>query len=398
MRLKTDSTAFVLLLAFLTSIGPLSTDIFLPSLPSIRAVFGTSAAGAQATLTGYFIGFALAQAIYGPISDRIGRRTVLLVGLVAYTFAAAVCIFARSIEVLVIARIVQAVAAAAPMILARTIVRDLYAGVRAGQLLSVMASIMGIMPIVAPVVGGFLEVRYGWRSTFVVMTASGVLAFAMVALVLPETLREPRAERLSVGSILASYAVVARSAAFRAYAALVCLSYAGLITYIGVSSFIMQGRYRLSPAGFGLTFATSALAFVAGTFLGRFLAGRLGLDRTIGVGTGFLAVGGVLLPVGVAFGPGNAAEFVLPMTIYMIGIGVVVPQALAAALTPFPERAGAASSLIGLLHMSVGAFFLILAGVVFGEDTMANATVLGGSGVAALVVYLATGKARNVGV
>ncbi|MEJ0011515.1 MAG: multidrug effflux MFS transporter [Bauldia sp.] len=394
MRLKPDTPAFVLLLAFLTMIGPLSTDIFLPSMPSMALIFNTTPAGIQATLTSYFIGFALAQLLYGPISDSIGRRPVLLGGLGAYTVASFICVVAPSIDALIAARFLQSVAAAAPVILGRTIVRDIHSGVRAGHLLAVMASIMGVVPILAPAIGGFLETHFGWQSSFWVMTAIGVAGTAVVAFALPETIRERRAERLSLSSILGSYAIVARSSVFRAYAAFVCCAYAGLILYVGVSSFIVQGRYGLSPVGYGLIFALGAAAFVLGTYLGRVVSRRSTLHRAVGAGATFLAVGGALLPLGVGLGPGNIAEFIVPVAIFMTGIGIIIPQALAAALTPFPERAGAASSLIGFLHMGTAAIVLMLAGTVFGADPLANACLLGVSGIGAALIYVATRKAR----
>jgi DHA1 family bicyclomycin/chloramphenicol resistance-like MFS transporter len=395
MRLSTDKPAFVLLLAFLTMIGPISTDIFLPSLPSMAVTFHTTPAGVQTTLTSYFIGFAIAQLVHGPVSDRVGRRPVLLAGLALYTVATFLCVIAPSIEALAAARFVQAVSAAAPIILARTIVRDLHAGVRAGQLLSVMASIMGVVPIIAPVVGGFLEARFGWQSSFWVMTSIGVIAFATVAFALPETIREPRAERLSFASVFRSYAAVAASPLFRVYAALVCFAYSGLIIYVGASSFIVQRHYGLSPVNYGLTFSFCAFFFVAGTVLGRRVASRGTLDKAIGVGAAFLAVGGALLPLAIAFGPGNVAEFILPMGIYMTGIGIVIPQSLAAAITPFPERAGAASSLLGFCHMGAATLVLWAAGTVFSDNALGNVLVLGACGLLAGLVYIASGRVRH---
>jgi DHA1 family bicyclomycin/chloramphenicol resistance-like MFS transporter len=281
------------------------------------------------------------------------------------------------------------------MILARTIVRDMHAGVRAGHLLAVMASIMGVVPILAPAIGGFLEAHFGWQSSFWVMTVVGVGSTALVIAALPETLGDLRADTLSVSSILRSYAIVASSPVFRAYAAFVCCGYAGLILYVGASSFIVQGRYGLSPIAYGFTFAMGAAAFIVGTYLGRVVARRTALNYAIGVGAAFLAAGGALLPLGIAFGPGNVAEFVIPVAIFMVGIGIVMPQSLAAALTPFPERAGAASSLLGFLQMSIAAIVLALTGVVLGDDALANACVLGVSGVGAGLIYLATRKARR---
>jgi DHA1 family bicyclomycin/chloramphenicol resistance-like MFS transporter len=250
------------------------------------------------------------------------------------------------------------------------------------------------MPILAPIVGGFLEAKFGWQSTFWAMTLIGLGGFVVVAAALPETIRGRRAERLSIVTIAQSYAVVARSRLFLAYAALICFAYSGLIIYVGTSSFIIQDRYHLSPVAYGLAFACGAAAFIAGTVLGRRIAKHSTLSRAVGFGVVFLAVGGALLPLGVGLGPLHIASFVVPMAIYMVGIGIVMPQSLAAALTPFPERAGAASSLLGFLHMGIGAIVLWIAGVVFGADPVANVSVLGGSGILAAVTYLATRRVR----
>jgi DHA1 family bicyclomycin/chloramphenicol resistance-like MFS transporter len=171
-------------------------------------------------------------------------------------------------------------------------------------------------------------------------------------------------------------------------------TYAGLFTYIGVSSFIVQRHYGLSPVGFGVTFALGAVAFIGGTFLGRRVAQRAGLDRAIGVGAVLLAVGGFALPLAVGLGPRVIAEFFVPMAIFQVGIGVVTPQALAAAMTPFPDRAGAASSLAGFLQMAAAAVILGLTGVFFGDSAVLQACVLGATGIAAFVVYLASARAR----
>lgn len=395
MPLRTDSAAFVLLLAALTAVGPLSTDIFLPSLPSIAASFHTTPAGAEAALTGYFLGFAAAQILHGPIADRLGRRPVLLFWLAAYSLAAFACVVAPSIGALVAARVVQAIAGAAPIVLARTIVRDVHSGVRAGRLFSLMASITGIMPIVAPLFGGFLEAHFGWRSNFVVMAVLGSAALLAVLFALPETLREKSPEPLTAAGILVSFRHVLSNPRFRVYAAILGFAYAGLFTYIGVSSFIVQTFYRLSPIGFGLFFALGAGFFIGGTFLGRQLAHRSGLDAAIGIGVGLLAIGGITVIPAVAFGPHNILGFFLPMAAFQAGIGVATPQALAAAVTPFPERAGAASSLAGFMQMAGAAVLLGLTGSLFGDSAALQCCVIGATGIAAFAVYAALPRARS---
>ena len=395
MPLKTDSAAFVVLLGALTAVGPLSTDIFLPSLPSIAASFHTTPAGAEATLTGYFIGFAAAQIIHGPMADRLGRRPVLLAGLAAYSLAGFVCVVAPSIGTLVAARVVQAIAAAAPIILARTIVRDVHSGVRAGRLFSLMAAISGLMPIVAPLAGGFLETHFGWKSSFLTMGILGTAGFLAVLFALPETLREKSPEPLTAAGILTSFRHVIANPRFRIYATVLGLAYAGLFTYIGVSSFIVQSFYRVSPLGFGVTFALGAAFFIGGTFLGRRMAQRAGLDAAIGIGVVLLAVGGAMLALGVAFGPHNILSFFLPMAAFQVGIGVTTPQALAAAVTPFPDRAGAASSLAGFMQMAGAAVLLGLTGSIFGDSAALQSCAIGATGIAAFVVYAAFPRARS---
>jgi MFS transporter, DHA1 family, multidrug resistance protein len=394
MHLKTDSAAFVVLLAALTAVGPLSTDIYLPSLPAIAASFHTSPAGAEATITGYFIGFAVAQILHGPISDRVGRRPVLLVGLAAYTLAALACVLASSVGMLIAARVAQAIAAAAPIILARTIVRDVHSGVRAGRLFSLMASITGLMPIVAPLLGGYFQARFGWQSSFIVMAILGAAAFVAVFYALPETLRQKSVEPLTLGGILTSFRHVFANARFRVYASVLGLAYMGLFTYIGVSSFIVQDFYGLSPIAYGLSFALGAGFFIGGTFLGRRVAQRSGLDTAIGVGVALLALGGVVLPFAVAFGPRHILSFFVPMAIFQAGIGVTTPQALAAAMTPFPDRAGAASSLAGFVQMAGAAVLLGFTGSVFGNSAALQATVVGAAGLAAFAVFFGLPRAR----
>jgi DHA1 family bicyclomycin/chloramphenicol resistance-like MFS transporter len=395
MPLKTDSAAFVVLLAALTAVGPLSVDIYLPSLPAIAASLHTSPAGAEATITGYFIGFAVAQILHGPVSDRVGRRPVLLVGLACYSLAALACVLAPSISTLVAARVVQAVAAAAPIIVARTIVRDMHSGVTAGRLFSLMASITGLAPIIAPLLGGLLQAHFGWQSNFVVMAVLGAAAFGAVLLALPETLRQKSAERLTPGGVLVSFRHVFANPRFRVYASVLVLAYGGLFTYIGVSSFIVQDFYRLSPIGYGVSFALGAGFFIGGTFLGRRVAQRAGLEVAIGVGVALLAIGGVVLPFAVAFGPRHILSFFVPMAVFQAGIGVTTPQALAAAMTPFPDRAGAASSLAGFMQMAGAAILLGFTGAVFGASAALQASVVGAAGLAAFAVYVGLWHARH---
>jgi DHA1 family bicyclomycin/chloramphenicol resistance-like MFS transporter len=226
------------------------------------------------------------------------------------------------------------------------------------------------------------------------MAILGAAAFAAVFYALPETLRQRGVEPLTLGGILTSFRHVSANARFRVYASVLGLAYMGLFTYIGVSSFIVQDFYGLSPIAYGLNFALGGGFFIGGTFLGRRVAQRAGLDAAIGVGVALLAIGGVVAPFAVAFGPHHIVSFFVPMAIFHAGIGVTTPQALAAAMTPFPDRAGAASSLAGFIQMAGAAVLLGFTGSVFGDSAALQAAVVGAAGLAAFAVYVGFPRAR----
>jgi len=342
----------VAMLGILTAAGPLSTDMYLPSLPAIAVEFGTGTDGAQLTLSAFLIGFAGGQLIYGPISDRHGRRPVLLAGLALFIAATIGCMFATSIEALIALRMLQALGASGPVVLARAVARDLYSGAEAGRLLSLMGSIMGFVPAIAPVIGALIHVAFGWRAVFAVIALFGVLLMAATWARLGESLQRPNTNPLSVRAMARTFADLARDSRFRRYVATTCLTYGGLFAFISGSSFVLQGQYGVSPQGFGLSFAAAVVGYIFGTLAASRLAMTLGLDRTIYAGTLLLAGSGIAMVVAMLLDRFGLWNVLAPMIVYMFGVGLVLPQSLAGALTPFPDNAGAASSFLGFLQMT----------------------------------------------
>ena len=360
--LKPNTWALTALLALLTALGPLSTDLYLPSLPSIASDFHTGTAAAQTTLSAFLFGFALGQIFHGPLSDRLGRKPVLLTGIALFIVASFACSFAPTIDWLVAGRFLQALGASGPIVLGRAIVRDLYEGGRAGRELSRMGSVMGLVPALAPMIGGVIETRYGWRFSFTAMLVFGVILGLIVIMGLPETLRGKTSEPLSLRSILTDYFQLLKNPRYRFYVSLSALSYGGLFAFISGSSFVLQQHYGLDAMLFGISFSLVVVGYISGTLLAARLVVKSGIDHTIGIGTAALAIGGTVMAVAFLFGPVSPFAILVPMMIYTLGVGLVMPQSMAGAMSPFPDRAGTASSMLGLIQMVFAAFGGLLLG------------------------------------
>lgn len=393
--LKPDSRAMTVLLAFMTAMGPISTDLYVPALPQLAIEFATTPARVQWTLSSYLIGYAVGQLFYGPLSDKYGRKPLLAAGFAAYLAGTALSAFAASIEWLTLSRMLQGIGGAGPIIVARAIVRDMYEGARAGRQLSIMSTIMGVAPVVSPVLGGFLTVWFGWRAGFAAMLAmAGPIAFfALVQL--PETLRHPQPGPINARAIVRSFGVVARNRVWRVYAAIMAMSHTGLFTFVGASPFVLQSIYGLTPVQFGLGFSACSVAFVSGSYMGSRLVTRHGIDGVVSLGVLCLMAGGALQLLGYLIFPESVLALFVPELLYFYGIGHVLPHSIAGALSPLPERAGAASSLQGFLQMTFSAAMGILVVALiprFGPLPLAATTFAMGAGT--LVVFRASRRTR----
>jgi DHA1 family bicyclomycin/chloramphenicol resistance-like MFS transporter len=355
LKLRPGSFALTALLALFTTIGPLSIDLYIPGLPEIARSLAAPDAEVQLTISIYIVGFAGGQVLYGPLSDRYGRRPVLIAALALFCVATLMCAAAPSIASLLAARFVQGFGASGAIVLARAVIRDLYEGAGAARELSRMAMIMGLAPIVAPLIGAGLQTVSGWRADFVFMFAAGIVGVTLAVALLPETRRASASAPQSFADVLASFAVIARHRGFLIHITLVSLSFAGLFAWISGSSFVLQNLYGLSPQSYGVAFATSACGFIVGTSIAANLVGRIGVDRTIGIGAAALAAAGVALIGSALFLPRSGPSLAIPMALYLAGLGFVMPPSFAAALQPFPERAGAASALGGVIQQSAAA-------------------------------------------
>ena len=387
------SLALTLLLAMLTGLGPLSVDMYLASLPSIRRLLDAPTSQDQLTISAYLIGFACAQVFYGPLSDRHGRRPVLIAALGIYLLATLACALAFSIESLIAARFVQALCGSGASVLARAVVRDMYEGTRIGRELARMAAIMALAPLVAPLIGGVLQTAFGWRSNFAFLFCFGAAAWIMVWFLLPETLRKRAPEPVSIASTVRSYRRFLADRGFVIHLGIATCCLCGLFAWISSGAFVLQDIYGLSPMAFGLAFTVAASGYLVGTSIAARFVMRWGSRRTMGLGAAAMALGGLTMILSVAFTSHGAWGVVAATGLYLVGMGMTLAQAQAGALLPYPDRAGAASSLLGFVTQTSSAIVGAILGHTLGLTAwpLAIAMLLAG-GLSLLLWNISAGR------
>jgi DHA1 family bicyclomycin/chloramphenicol resistance-like MFS transporter len=378
----------VWLLVAVTATGSLALNIFVPSVPGLVVYFDSDLATVQLALSLYLVGVAVGQLVYGPLSDQFGRRPVLLAGLVIYVLGGLGCALAPTVHILVAGRVFQALGACAGFVIGRAMVRDVYGRDRAASALGYITAAVSVVPALAPAIGGNLEVWFGWRASFILVLAAGCL----VLLLSLSNAHETNFERQPAGwtTLLKSYVRLGSSPGFIGYALNVALTTTAFLSFLAGAPVIMANALHRPPADYGWYFIGISGAYMVGNFLsGRFTT-RLGLDRMAWMGTSLSLVSNAAL---LAFGlAGRLDTFVLfvPMWITALGNGLSQPNATAAAISADPRRAGAASGLVGCLQMGSGALGTVLVGH-FNDDTVLPlATVMTGSGIAAILALAMT--------
>ncbi len=348
--LHRDSRLLVLLLGLLTAVGPFTTDTYLPSMPAIREHFAVDMGTVQLTLSLAFFGGAVGQLFYGPLSDRFGRRPLLIAGLALYVGASAACMFAESIEQLIAARFLQVFGSICCPVLARAMVRDLHEREAAGRMLALMGMVLSIGPILAPIIGGVLQAHFGWRASFVFVTAYGLSLLVLVTMFLGESVHQKDDQALRPSRILQTATMLLKSRVFVGYMLINCCLFGGLGAYLSGIAFVVIQVLGIPPAYFGAVFGVIAVGALSGYTVSGRLSARFGLDRTLEIGTFGVAIGGALLALFAFLGIAHVATLIGPMMIFMCFFSISGPQAIAGALTPFPKVAGTASSLIGFFQ------------------------------------------------
>lgn len=341
----------VLVLSLLLGLQPITTDLYLPALPTITQVFGAAMPQAQLTLSALLLAFGLSQLVWGPLSDRFGRRPVLLAGCAMYVLATAASAAAGSMEQLIALRVLQGVAMGAGVMAARAVVRDLFAPSEGARIMSKGLTGLGVIACLSAPVGGLLAEHFGWRVTLLALTVFGAIALTVVALRFEETLAQKNPRALEPGTLWRTWGQIVRHPTFWAYTLLATTSYAGLFTFLAAGSFVFIGVLGLSKPAYGLAMLTMSLSYIVGTFICRRLLPRFGVRRTVAIAGAATLTAGTAIGVMALMGIQSVAAIMVPFYLFMLGHGVHQPCGQSGAVGPFPQAAGAASALSGFLMM-----------------------------------------------
>ncbi len=345
----------VLILSLLLGLQPITTDLYLPALPALTEGFAAPMAQAQLTLTALLLAFGVSQLIWGPLSDRFGRRPILLIGLSAYVLASLASTLSPTMEMLIVWRTLQGAAMGAAVMCARAILRDLYTPAQGARVMSKALSGLGVIAFLSPPLGSLLSVWFNWRVALLMLAVFGALCLGLITLRFSETAPQKKADALQPATLARTWLGILRHPTFVAFSSLSIVSYGGLFTFLAASSFVFIEVLGWNTAQYGLLMSSNALAYLLGTFLCRHWLARFGVRRAVALAGALSLAGGTLMGTLALAGVSSGWAITLPQYLFMLGHGVHQPCSQSGAVGPFPQTAGAASALNGFLMM-VAAF------------------------------------------
>lgn len=370
----------VALLTFMVALGQMSMGLYLPSMPSMAGALDASVGQVQLTFTVFLAGFAVSQLVWGPVSDRFGRRATLFIGLACFTLAGAACALAQSIEQLIVFRFLQAVGACAGQVVSRAIVRDTAEGALAAKVMSYIALAMSLSPALTPSIGGFMQEWFGWRSNFALLTLTGFSLATLVLVRLPETLRRPVPDALRPGPMLRTYAALLSDRGYLGNVLMVGGIFGGLMAYQTGSPFVLMDTLGWSPRAYGLLVLVNVVGFLAGSLLAARYSEAMGVRRMVQFGAVAALLSGLLMLGFPLAGHLSTASLLGSMMLLLFGMGIGLPNAFAAAMQDFPHVAGSASAIVGFFQMGFGMLASFAVSRMTGDVSLAMGIVCAVSG------------------
>ncbi|WP_280041559.1 Bcr/CflA family multidrug efflux MFS transporter [Pseudomonas sp. Hg5Tf] len=389
MSITRQPYRLIILLAALVAFGPLSIDMYLPSMPLIATDLVASEQQIQLTISLFLAGFSLGMLIYGPLSDRFGRRRLLLAGIALYIFASLGCAMASGPGQLIGWRLIQALGGAAASVLARVIVRDLFPLNEAARVLSLMQQVTMIATLVAPVLGGYLMLLSGWRMLFMVLLGFAGLCLLLVLRYLPET-HAPEARGTSLVNAFKAYAEIVRNSQALGYILCMGLTFAGMFAFITASPFVYIQYFGVSPQQYAWLFALNIAGIMSMSLLNARLVGRLGSQRMLGFGTRLAAGSGLALLLCAGSGVGGLPALVLCVLLFVSVTGLIAANCLACLMSIFARQAGAAAGLAVAIQFGLGTVASAVVGALYDGSPWPMGLVVGGAGVGVFLAFRLT--------
>ena len=348
-------TLIIVLLSMLLGIQPVATDLYLPALPAIKTEFGAELSQVQLTLSALLLAFGTSQLVWGPLSDRFGRRPILLWGLATFTLAGLGCVMASSMHELIVWRALQGAAMGAVVMCARAIVRDLYTPETGAGVMSKALTGLGFLACASAPLGGLLTDLFSWHAALSLVMVFGAIALVLVALTFKETVHRKNPQALHVKVLAKTWWDIVRHPTFVAFSCVSIGSYGGLFTFLASSSFVFINLLGLARWQYGMLLFSMAFTYLLGTVLCRRLLARLGVTQTVAIGGLLSFVGGCWMALNAWLGSQSVVGLMGPFYLFILAHGIHQPCGQSGAVGPFPKAAGAASALGGFLMM-VAAF------------------------------------------
>ena len=383
--------SLILILGSLTALGPFTIDMYLPGFPAIAKDLRTDVNSVALTLSSFFIGISAGQLLYGPLLDRFGRKQPLFLGLLLYIAASAGCVWAQTIDSLIVLRFVQAIGSCAATVAAMAMVRDLFPVSENAKVFALLMLVVGASPMIAPTLGGYITHLFGWQAVFMVLGSMGVLVLLASAIWLPDSYKPDTTLSLRPGPIISTFLSVVKVPQFYTYTFAGAIAFAGLFAYVSGSPKVFMDIYHTGDKLFGWLFALLAMGFIGSNQVNTLLLKKFSSKQIVPVALSFEVLFGVLFVVLTYLNLLSLTGTIVMIFLFLCCLGLTIPNTTALALAPFDRNAGSASALMGALQMGFGALASVVVSLYKVNSALPLAVVMAGTAALALVVLL-TGR------